>query len=75
MSVNARGVNVHLFVGEDESEDELLRRYRKAVWEAGLLQECRRRRYFESPQDVKKRKNQTLRKKKKRFAQEKSQKN
>ncbi|KAH9318914.1 hypothetical protein KI387_020683 [Taxus chinensis] len=71
--VHCRAYNVQVFVGENESEDDLLKRFRRAVWEAGVISECRRRRYFESPQDAFKRKNQILRnKKKRRYARAKS---
>ncbi|GLJ20920.1 hypothetical protein SUGI_0381870 [Cryptomeria japonica] len=66
VSIIARAYNAQVFVGDGEPEDEMVKRFRRAVWEAGVISECRRRRYFESPQDALKRKNQVLRNKKKR---------
>lgn len=48
--------NVALAVGEDEHEDKLIGRFRREVLKAGVLQECRRRRFFECSQDKRKRK-------------------
>ncbi|KAL3687862.1 hypothetical protein R1sor_014171 [Riccia sorocarpa] len=48
--------NAQIFVSPDESEDSLVRRFRHAVAGAGVLRECYRRRYRETPQDVIKRK-------------------
>eukprot|EP00850_Spirogloea_muscicola_P018107 SM000162S02385 [mRNA] locus=s162:283592:284470:+ [translate_table: standard] len=53
-----------VFVGETESPDSVVRRFRKQVMQAGVIQECRRRRYFETPQDIVKRKQQAARRKK-----------
>ncbi|KAH8944666.1 hypothetical protein BDL97_13G124300 [Sphagnum fallax] len=53
-----------VFVGEDEPADSVVRRFRKAVMMAGVIPECRRRRFFETPQDIVKRKQQNARRKK-----------
>eukprot|EP01018_Ginkgo_biloba_P022839 Gb_06546 [translate_table: standard] len=50
------GYNAQIFVGENEPDDSMLRRFRREVMKAGVIQECRRRKYFETKQDVKKRK-------------------
>lgn len=43
-------------MAENEPEEKLLGRFRRAVFKAGVIQECKRRRFFESSQDKKKRK-------------------
>ncbi|KAF7801692.1 30S ribosomal protein S21, chloroplastic [Senna tora] len=48
--------NVQVLVGENESEERLLNRFRREVMKTGLIQECKRRRFFENKQDEKKRK-------------------
>ncbi|BBN07036.1 small subunit ribosomal protein S21 [Marchantia polymorpha subsp. ruderalis] len=48
--------NAQIFVSPNESEESIVRRFRHAVAEAGVLRECYRRRYRETPQDVIKRK-------------------
>ena len=48
--------NVQVVVAENEPEEKLLSRFRRAVLKAGVIQECKRRRFFESSQDRKKRK-------------------
>lgn len=48
--------NTQVFVGEDEPADSVVRRFRKAVMATGVIPECRRRRYHETPQDIVKRK-------------------
>lgn len=48
--------NVQIIVGEDEPEDKVVNRFRRVVLKAGVLQECRRRRFFENKQDKAKRK-------------------
>ncbi|CAM6099913.1 unnamed protein product [Calypogeia fissa] len=48
--------NTQIFVSEDEPADSVVRRFRKAVMQAGVIPECRRRRFFETPQDIAKRK-------------------
>ncbi len=56
--------NAHVFVGEDEPAESVVRRFRKAVMMAGVIPECRRRRFFETLQDIVKRKQQNARRKK-----------
>ncbi|KAG2676087.1 hypothetical protein I3760_12G035200 [Carya illinoinensis] len=48
--------NVQIIVGEKEPEDILLNRFRREVLKAGVIQECKRRMFFENKQDKKKRK-------------------
>ncbi|TKY55297.1 30S ribosomal protein S21 [Spatholobus suberectus] len=48
--------NVQIVVGDDEPEDRLVNRFRREVLKAGVLQECRRRRFFENKRDKIKRK-------------------
>ncbi|XP_050258014.1 30S ribosomal protein S21, chloroplastic-like [Quercus robur] len=48
--------NVQVIVGENEPEDKLVGRFRREVLRAGVIQECKRRRYFENTHDKKKRK-------------------
>ncbi|KAG4395919.1 hypothetical protein GLYMA_19G071300v4 [Glycine max] len=48
--------NVQVVVAEDETEEKLLGRFRREVTKAGVVQECRRRRYFENKHEEKKRK-------------------
>lgn len=43
-------------VGDDEPQDNALKRFRREVMTAGLIPEVRRRRYFENTVDAKKRK-------------------
>ncbi|RRT74124.1 hypothetical protein B296_00031677, partial [Ensete ventricosum] len=50
------GYNVQIVVDEGESEEALLRRFRREVSKAGVIQECKRRRFFENKQEEKKRK-------------------
>lgn len=54
----ARGgyYNAQVVVGEDEPEEVLLRRFKREVMKAGVIQECKRRRWFENEQEKKKRK-------------------
>ncbi|XP_061346325.1 small ribosomal subunit protein bS21c-like [Gastrolobium bilobum] len=47
--------NVQVVVGDNEPEEKLLNRFRREVFRAGVIQECKRRRYFENKQDEKKR--------------------
>ncbi|XP_010556278.1 PREDICTED: uncharacterized protein LOC104825617 [Tarenaya hassleriana] len=49
------GYNVQVLVDENEPEERLLNRFRREVMRAGVVQECKRRRYFENKQDEKKR--------------------
>ncbi|KAL2234437.1 UNVERIFIED_CONTAM: 30S ribosomal protein S21, chloroplastic, partial [Sesamum indicum] len=48
--------NVQLIAGDNEPEEQLIRRFRREVWKAGVIQECKRRRFFESTQEKRKRK-------------------
>lgn len=56
--------NTQVFVGEDEPADSVVRRFKRAVMQAGVIPECRRRRFHETPQDIVKRKQQNARRKK-----------
>ncbi|XVF54630.1 hypothetical protein PTKIN_Ptkin05aG0196900 [Pterospermum kingtungense] len=48
--------NVQVVVADNEPEEKLLGRFRRAVFKAGVIQECRRRRFFETSQEKRKRK-------------------
>lgn len=48
--------NVQVIVEENEHEERLLSRFRREVMRAGVIQESKRRRFFENPHDKKKRK-------------------
>ncbi|XP_010932294.1 uncharacterized protein [Elaeis guineensis] len=48
--------NVQVVVGDDEPEEVLLRRFRREVMKAGVVQECKRRRWFENKHEKTKRK-------------------
>lgn len=48
--------NVQVIVDDNEPEERLLGRFRREVMRAGVIQECKRRRYFENTQDTRKRK-------------------
>ncbi|CAI9111571.1 OLC1v1011822C1 [Oldenlandia corymbosa var. corymbosa] len=48
--------NVQVIVDDNEPEEKLLNRFRREVMKAGVIQECRRRRFHENKQDEKKRK-------------------
>lgn len=48
--------NVQVIVDDNEPEEKLLNRFRREVMRAGVIQECKRRRFFENKQDEKKRK-------------------
>ena len=48
--------NVEVKAKEDEPVDKLINRFRKEVMKAGVLQDCKRRRFFENKHDKKKRK-------------------
>lgn len=43
-------------MGEHEPEEKLIGRFRREVLRAGIIQECKRRRYFENNQEKRKRK-------------------
>ncbi|XP_050235192.1 30S ribosomal protein S21, chloroplastic [Mercurialis annua] len=47
--------NVQVIVDDNENEERLLNRFRREVMRAGIIQECKRRKYFENKQDEKKR--------------------
>ncbi|XP_060193330.1 uncharacterized protein LOC132622696 isoform X1 [Lycium barbarum] len=47
--------NVQVIVDDNEHEERLIGRFRREVMRAGVIQECKRRRYFENSQDEKKR--------------------
>ncbi|KAI6671404.1 hypothetical protein NL676_006289 [Syzygium grande] len=51
-----RGYNVQVTVDDNEPEERLLNRFRREVMRAGVIQECKRRRFFENKQDEAKRK-------------------
>lgn len=46
---------MQVFVEDNESEERLVNRFRREVMRTGVIQECKRRRYFENKQDEKKR--------------------
>ncbi|KAJ7970670.1 30S ribosomal protein S21 [Quillaja saponaria] len=48
--------NVQVIVDDNEHEERLLNRFRREVMRAGVIQECKRRKFFENKQDEKKRK-------------------
>ncbi|MBA0766907.1 hypothetical protein Gotri_015900 [Gossypium trilobum] len=48
--------NVQVIVDDNEPEEKLLNRFRREVMKAGVIQECKRRRFHENKQDEKKRK-------------------
>ncbi|KAI3463657.1 hypothetical protein Pfo_020320 [Paulownia fortunei] len=48
--------NVQVIVGDNEPEEKLISRFRREVLKAGVLQECKRRRFFECTQEKRKRK-------------------
>ncbi|PKI46513.1 30S ribosomal protein S21, chloroplastic-like [Punica granatum] len=50
------GYNVQVVVDDNEPEERLLNRFRREVMRAGVIQECKRRRFYENKQDEKKRK-------------------
>lgn len=50
------GYNVQILVEENEPEESLIRRFRREVSKAGIIQECKRRRFFENKKDELKRK-------------------
>lgn len=53
---------------DNESEERLVNRFRREVMRTGVIQECKRRRYFENKQDEKKRRTRDAAKRnKKRF--------
>ncbi|PON95359.1 Ribosomal protein [Trema orientale] len=48
--------NVQVVVDDNEPEERLLNRFRREVMRAGVIQECKRRRFHENKQEEKKRK-------------------
>ncbi|KAL5193724.1 30S ribosomal protein S21, chloroplastic [Glycine soja] len=48
--------NVQIVVGEDELEDRIINHFKKEVLKAGVLQECKHRRFSENKDDKIKRK-------------------
>lgn len=54
--LSASPFNVQVVVEDDEPEERLLNRFRREVMRAGIIQECKRRRFHENKQDEKKRK-------------------
>ncbi|TKY63094.1 30S ribosomal protein S21 [Spatholobus suberectus] len=58
--------NVQVVVDENEPEERLLNRFRREVMRAGVIQECKRRRFFENKQEEKKRKSREAAKRKSR---------
>ncbi|KAI8108632.1 hypothetical protein M9434_006655 [Picochlorum sp. BPE23] len=52
---------VDIVVGPDEPQDSAMKRFRREVMSAGLVQEVRRRRYFENSVDARKRKEKDCR--------------
>ncbi|KAL4517237.1 hypothetical protein Ndes2437B_g06841 [Nannochloris sp. 'desiccata'] len=60
---------VEVVVGSDEPQDMAMKRFRREVMSTGLVQEVRRRRYFENSVELKKRKDRESRVKAKRNRQ------
>ncbi|CAK0786154.1 hypothetical protein CVIRNUC_009367 [Coccomyxa viridis] len=52
---SSHAYHVEVLVGDDEPPENALKRFRWATKTSGLVQEARRRRYFENTQDEKKR--------------------
>ncbi|XP_068664981.1 small ribosomal subunit protein bS21c-like [Aristolochia californica] len=50
------GYNVQVVVEDNEPEEKLLGRFRREVMKVGVIQECKRRKFFENKQEEKKRK-------------------
>lgn len=48
--------HVQVVLEDNEPEGKLLNRFRREVMRTGIIQECKRRRFFENKQEVKKRK-------------------
>jgi len=49
-------------VREGESIEQALRRFNQKVYEAGIMDELKKREYYESPADIKKKKKKELEK-------------
>ncbi|XP_062116038.1 small ribosomal subunit protein bS21c [Humulus lupulus] len=67
--------NVMVIPEENEHEERLVSRFKREVFKAGVLQECRSRRYFETGRERRKRKAKEAakRNRNKRFSQTKAQ--
>lgn len=52
-----------IFIKDNESIDEALRRFKKECERAGIMQEIKKREFYESPSMKKKRKNQEFKNK------------
>ncbi|KAM7480123.1 hypothetical protein LguiA_028336 [Lonicera macranthoides] len=63
------GFNVQIMVDDNEPEEEMINRFRREVFRAGILQEIKRRRFFETTRDKRKRKSReaSKRNRKRRF--------
>ncbi|KAF8021540.1 hypothetical protein BT93_G1860 [Corymbia citriodora subsp. variegata] len=48
--------NVQITVDDNEPEERLVNRFRREVAKAGIIRECRRRQFFETKQEYRKRK-------------------
>ena len=57
---------MQVIVDDNEPEERLLGRFRREVMRAGVIQECKRRRFFENKQDEKKRRTRDAAKRNKR---------
>eukprot|EP00270_Netrium_digitus_P017347 TRINITY_DN634_c0_g1_i1.p1 TRINITY_DN634_c0_g1~~TRINITY_DN634_c0_g1_i1.p1 ORF type:complete len:204 (-),score=38.40 TRINITY_DN634_c0_g1_i1:313-873(-) len=62
--------NTQVFVGETESGESVVRRFKKACMEANIVNECRRRRFFETKQEAIKRKAKDAMKLRRRLARQ-----
>ncbi|CAI5483712.1 unnamed protein product [Closterium sp. Yama58-4] len=60
--------NTQILVGESESTESVVRRFKKVCMEANIVNECRRRRFFETQQDIIKRKQKDAARQRKRFS-------
>lgn len=59
--------NLQIVAEDNEPEERLVSRFRSEVLRAGVLQECKRRRFFETKQEAKKRKAREAAKKRNRM--------
>jgi small subunit ribosomal protein S21 len=46
----------HVIIGEGDSLDRALRRFKRQVQRAGILSDLRRKKYYEKPSEARKRK-------------------
>lgn len=53
---------VKVIVREGESVEQALRRFNQKVYEAGIMDELKRREFYESPSEIKKRQKKELEK-------------